>query len=132
MSGDVFAWLGMAADVGRIDFLGGDGSFFTTGYCSLSEFYLVAYDAFDNQLDIAVGAPNTTDDGGTGLNYLTVTSVDNNIAYVLMHDTGNQWLADNMSGDASDVEDPSIPEPTTLLLLGAGLLGGGILRKRIR
>ncbi len=132
MSGNVCTWLGPNANVGRIDFLNQDGSWFTTGYCSLSDFFLEAYDKFDNQIDVSVGAPNTQDMGGTGLNYLTVSSADNNIAYVLLHDTGNYWIADNMSGDASDVEDPSIPEPATLLLLGAGLLGGGILRKRAK
>jgi hypothetical protein len=131
MSGNVFAWLGEYADQGRIDFMNADGSYFTTGYCSYSAFYVEAYDKLDNLLDVVSGPANTVLDGGDGLDYLTVTSASNNIAYVMMHDTGNQWLADNMSGDATGVENPSIPEPATLLLLGAGLLGGGLLRKKI-
>ncbi len=132
VGGDVFAWLGENANVGRIDFANADGSFFTTGYSSSSNFYIEAYDQFDNQLDVAMGGPNFTTSGGTGLEYLTVNSGNNDIAYVLLHDTGNQWLVDNMSGDASEVGDPTIPEPATLFLLGAGLLGSGVIRRKFR
>jgi len=132
MEGYVCTWLGTTQGAGRIDFLDGNGSYFTTGYCSQSDFYLEAYDADNNLLDWDMGATNTYSAGGTGLNYLTVSSAANNIAYVLVHDTGNYFIVDNISGDASGVEDPSIPEPATLLLLGAGLLGGGILRRKIR
>lgn len=132
MSGNVYAWLGPEADVGRIDFLNNDGSWFTTGYCSISSFYLEAYDSNGNLLDSAVGAANTMTEGGTGLNYLSVYSPSNNISYVLLHDTGNYWLADNMSGDASGVNVPDIPEPATLVLLGMGLMGGAIARSRKR
>jgi hypothetical protein len=132
MGGDVFAWLGPNANVGRIDFASADGSFFTTGYSSSSEFFVEAYDAFDNLIDATSGPTNWTNSGGTGLEYLTVSSGSNNIAYVLLHDTGNQWLVDNMRGDASDVEDPTIPEPATLFLLGAGLIGSGVIRRKFR
>jgi hypothetical protein len=131
MEGYVSAWLGTQQGSGRIDFLNQDGSFFTTGYSSESTFYLEAYDEFDNMLDATSGAANTLNYGGTGLDYLTVSSGASDIAYVLMHDTGNYWTADNMSGDASDVSDPSIPEPATLFLLGAGLLGGGAIRRKL-
>jgi hypothetical protein len=129
--GDVFAWLGPNQGDGRIDFLSQDGSYFTTGYSSESTFYLEAYDAFDNLIDSDSGPGNTVNNGGSGLDYLTVNSAAFDIAYVIVHDTGNFWLVDNISGDASDVEDPSIPEPATLFLLGAGLLGGGAIRRKL-
>ena len=118
MSGYVCTWLGPDADVGRIDFLNQDGSYFMTGYCSYSSFYVEAYDEFDNLIDIASGPANTLSQGGTGLNYLTVSSDSNNIAYMLLHDTGNQWIADNMSGDASGIV--LAPVIDTLIDAGTG------------
>jgi len=133
MEGYVFAFLGTTQGTGRIDFLNQDGTYFTTGYSSNSMFYVEAYDAFDNLIMATSGPANDLANGdGTSLGYLTVSSATNNIAYVMIHDTGNYWLTDNMSGDASGVPDDEIPEPTTLLLLGVGLIGGGILRRKVR
>jgi len=132
MEGYVFAFLGTSQGSGRIDFLNQDGSFFTTGYSSASDFFVEAYDVNDNLIDAASGAANTQWEGVYQLDYLTVSSGMNDIAYVMIHDTGNFWLTDNMSGDASGVPDDAIPEPATLLLLGAGLLAGGIARRKAR
>ncbi|MFH1893445.1 MAG: PEP-CTERM sorting domain-containing protein [Candidatus Zixiibacteriota bacterium] len=132
MEGYVFATIFGSAGDGRIDFLNQDGSFFTTGYSSQSDFFVEAYDVNDNLIDAASGAANTQWEGVYGLDYLTVSSAMNDIAYVMIHDTGNYWLTDNMSGDASGVPDDTIPEPATLLLLGAGLLAGGIARRKAR
>ncbi len=126
----VFAWLGPHQDAGRIDFLNKDASFFTVGYNSFFNFHVEAYDEFDNLIDVAIGPPNTKSYGGIGLDYLTVNAPSQNMAYVLLHDTGDMWLVDNMSGDASGVDETPIPEPATLLLLGTGLIAGGILRRK--
>ena len=136
VDGNVSTFLGTTQGSGRIDFTNQDGSFFQTGYCAASNFYLEAYDAGGNLLDNAVGGENLRYGAGDvgGLSYLSVSSASNDIAYVLMHDTGNLWEADNMSGDATGVPDQApagaVPEPATLLLFGLGLVGGAI-RKRM-
>ena len=120
--------------IGRIDFASADGSWFTTGYTAASTFYVEAYDAFDNLLDVATGVGNTRYYHGNsvGMGYLTVSSASNNIAYVVLHDGGYGWVTDNMSGDASGVSDPAIPEPATMTLFGLGMLGMATLRKRFK
>ncbi len=131
----VFAFCGIDANAGagRVDFDNQDGSFFSTYYCSASNFYLEAYDKDGNMIDSQMGGPNRDIDGGTQMEQLSVASGSNNIAYVIMHDTGNFWLCDDMSGDATGVPDQTqgaVPEPATLLLFGLGLVGGAI-RKRM-
>lgn len=134
MEGNVSVFLGTTQGSGRIDFLNQDGGFFSTGYCASSNFYLEAYDKNGVLLDSDQGGENLRygahDAGGMG--FLSVSSGSNNIAYVLMHDTGNQWEVDHMSGNASGVPDQTagVPEPATMLLFGLGLVGGAI-RKRM-
>jgi hypothetical protein len=121
--------------IGRIDFANADGSFFTTGYTAYNGLYLEAYDVNDNLLDATSGPSNLrfSDGNSDGMDYLTVSSAMNNIAYVVIHDGGYFWVADNMSGDASGVYSPAIPEPATMALFGMGLLGMGAgLRRKFR
>ena len=131
MEGYVFAMIEAGETVGRIDFANQDASNFTAGYSAIRDFYIEAYDASGNLLDAQVGPANSRMYGGTGLDYLTVSSADSNIAYVLLHhNLGNKWLIDNISSDASGVEYP-IPEPGTLILLGMGFIGVGLLHRRL-
>jgi hypothetical protein len=121
--------------IGRINFDNADGSWFQTGYTAGSAFYVEAYDASDNLLDVATGAANRRylEGNAAGMDYLYVSSAMNNIAYVVLHDGGYFWVADNMSGDASGVYSPAIPEPATMVLFGMGLLGMGAgLRRKLK
>ncbi len=120
--------------IGRIDFTNADASFFTTGYSAYEGFTLEAYDINDNLLNYVSGPSNLryADGNSAGMGYLTVSTGSNNIAYVLMHGRDHYCIVDNMSGDASGVSSP-IPEPTTMALLGLGLIGmGARLRKRMK
>jgi len=122
--GYVFAWLGVSGNWGRIDFTDQNGTWFQTGVCSASTFTADAYDDTDNIIDTAtlpsgnLGWPNVTD-----MAWLRVDApVGKTISYIIMHDSGNYWEVDNMTGDMAGGTQP-IPEPGTLLLLGAGLVG---------
>ena len=66
------------------------------------------------------------------MKYLTINAPTGKyLDYIVLHDTGNYWLADNMSGDASGIPN-QVPEPGTLMLLGSGLAGLGLFRRKIK
>ncbi len=135
MYGRIFAWLGVSQDWGRIDFTDQNGTWFQVGVTSASDFWLEAYDSGGVLLDTAHTGTNY---GGSDMAFLRVDAgAGNNIAYVIVHDTGNYWLIDEFEGDMAGTDsggggqhgDHVVPEPTTLVLLGMGAIGS-VLRKR--
>ena len=125
--GNFTVWAGPQADAQgvKVDFTNNDGTWFTTGYSSFSNFTLEAW-LTDGSMVSTLGAANT----GGPMQFLTVNATSGLfIDYLVLHDTGNYWIVDNMSGDASGVN--PVPEPTTLFLLGIGVIGILALRKNI-
>ncbi|MCD4678080.1 MAG: PEP-CTERM sorting domain-containing protein [Desulfobacula sp.] len=122
----IFAGVNADARGVKVDFTNNDGTWFQTGYASYSTFHVEAY-LTDGSVISVSGAANT----GSPMSFLRVDATYGLfIDYVVLHDTGNYWIADDMSGDTSGI-DP-VPEPATMLLFGLGLLGlaGASRRKK--
>ena len=124
----MWLWAGCTADAQgvTIDFTENDGTWFTTGYSSSSDFYLEA-NLTDGATILVSGTANT----GNSMGYLSIAATSGTfIDSIVLNDTGNHWLVDDMSGDATGVG--PVPEPATILLMGLGLLGlVGYNRKRL-
>lgn len=89
-NGNLFAWLGVNQGLGRIDFT--DSSYKTVGisYSSYNPTFLEAYDSND-MLVISDTGPGNLNTGK-----LDKLSVTGDISYVLVHDSGNYWLIDDL------------------------------------
>jgi hypothetical protein len=129
--GNVFAFLGTDNNAGSgiVDFTNNDGTWFQTGYTSTSNFYLEGYDSNNSLIASTFGGANF---GGADMTFLRIDAPSGQFfSYVKVHDTGNYFLVDNMSGNATGIPDQQqVPEPTTILLLGLGVLGLAGLKKR--
>ena len=128
-NGNFWLWAGATANAQgvKIDFTNDDGTWFSTGYSASSLFYVDAYLTDGSVVSVSGGANLHSPMGTLIVNATANLFID----YVVIHDTGNYWLADDMSGDASGVN-PAVPEPATMLLFGLGLLGlaGASRRKK--
>jgi len=99
-NGNFFAWLGVTGDSGRIDFLGGGATYCSVLVSTYSGVTMDAYDSGDGFLSTSGWATNNT-----GTRTFTRLEVDapsgKTIAYVIIHDTGNYWLMDDLCTDAN-------------------------------
>lgn len=107
-NGNFFAWLGPSGAEGRIDFLGGGASYCSILVSTVSGVTLDAYDSDDTLIANSGSAGNNA--GTRTFTRLTVEApAGETIAYVIIHDTGNYWLMDDLCTDANKAV---IPVPT--------------------
>jgi hypothetical protein len=75
-------------------------------------------------------------DDGAGINMIARSTVNPNIIALNLYPgllTGNNADFYRLVGNALvDSQQAKVPEPSTFLLLGAGLVGVGLLRKRFK
>jgi hypothetical protein len=98
--GNFFAWLDVNGNQGRIDFLGGGATYCSVLVSTQSGISLDAYDSAGTQ--IATSGWASSNVYTRTFTRLTVTApAGKTIAYVLIHDTGNFWLMDELCTDAN-------------------------------
>jgi hypothetical protein len=117
---------------GKVSFDNEDATYVTIAYCAESTFWLEAYDTNGNLLDTDSGAANLRFFNGNeaGPGSLTVNwDGVNYISYVIVHDTGNFWVIDNLDTDATGLS-TVIPLPSAAGLAGVGLFCVGAHRRR--
>jgi len=99
--GDGVAFIGVNQGSGRIDFTQGHASYFSALVATYSGVVIEAYDSNDVLLATSGWAGNNINTNT--LTRLTVEAPD--IAYVIVHDTGNYWTIDEICTDAAGVID---------------------------
>lgn len=93
--GNFFAWLGENQGRGVITFTASYATYVKIGYSADSGLTIEAYDSTGSMVDSASGAGNLNT---CKLDELRVDAPG--MAYVIIHDTGNYWLIDNLDTDA--------------------------------
>ncbi len=113
---------------GKITFDNADATYVDIQYCCSSNFYLEAYRADGAMIDSDSGAANLRytngNAAGPGLLHVQWNGTDH-IAYVIVHDTGNYWVIDNVRTDASDIT----PAPGVAATMIGGLVMAGRRRR---
>ncbi len=100
INGNVIAWLGVNGDSGRIDFLGGGATYCSVLVSTYSGVVLEAYNSEDELIETSGWAQNNLDTGT--FTRLTVDAPEGEtISYILIHDTGNYWIMDDLCTDAN-------------------------------
>jgi hypothetical protein len=96
--GTHWAWLGVNQGAGRIDFPKGPAAYFSVLVSNDTPVYLDAYDTYDSLLATAGPAPVSTNTGH--MTELKITRAIADMAYVVVHDTGNYFEIDDVCTNA--------------------------------
>jgi hypothetical protein len=99
--GTKWAWLGENEGSGRIDFVDGPASNFSLLVSANTPVQVDAYDSSNNRLGTA--GPVSPNINTGEMDSLAVTSTSANIAYVMVHDSGNFFLVDSVCTNAASV-----------------------------
>ncbi len=129
----VSAWMGGASNAGTIGFDNEDATFVELGYAANTVLYLEAYDSsgFLLDSDSAPGNLRYANNNSNGPGTLRVGApVGQYISYVIVHDSGNSWVVDNIWTDSSGITTNPVPVPAAALLCGIGVGITGWLRRR--
>ncbi|NYT05990.1 MAG: hypothetical protein GKC04_06430 [Methanomicrobiales archaeon] len=105
--GNFCTWLGVSGDEGRIDFTDGTATYFSALVSTPSYIQLDAYDENGVLVDSATFSGSNLDTG----KMIRLTVQAPAIAYVMMHDSGNYWIMDEICTDAPGVESDGTPVP---------------------
>ena len=115
-NGNFFAWLGPNQGAGRIDFTEGGATYLQVWVSSYAGLTADAYYSNGALADTASVAGNL--DTGRLARLRVETPSDRPLSYVILHDSGNRWLIDDLSTDAGGV--PATRPPVIIL---PGLMG---------
>jgi hypothetical protein len=96
--GTHWAWLGETQGAGRIDFPAGRASYFSLLVSDFTPVYLEAYDA--NNVLLATAGPAPANYGTGHMTELKITRASADMAYVMVHDSGNYFLIDDVCTNA--------------------------------
>ncbi len=96
--GTHWAWLGETEGAGRIDFIGGLTSYFSLLTSETTPVQLDAYSA-NNTLLATAGPVSPNINTGT-MDELKITRASADMAYVIVHDSGNFFLVDSVCTNA--------------------------------
>ena len=97
--------LDSTGDDGIISFDNGDATFVELRYSSAYSLSLLAYNSSGTQIDSDSGPANTKEQGNeSGPGVLRVEAPPGElISYIVVHDSGNYWVIDNIRTDASGI-----------------------------
>lgn len=121
-NGNFFAWLGVWGDQGRIDFPKGTATYISVLVSTSSGVKMDAYDVDGKFLATSGWAENNLHTR----TFTRLTIEAPGMAYVIVHDTGNYWLIDDLCTDAPGAPLPHYKaDELAQEVIGAPYLDGG-------